>query len=497
MGGMKISNAAQMFSQSRIPPTDTLQQTGEAAFRFQKMMDWVSAYSTYGNGLQNSEVTDENVCAEQSSVEHYERYQYQDNEIKEQETEVRTVDRQDVEKLDDYAEEVKDILQDEFGVSEDQIEEAMQMLGMSNVDLLDTKQVTALVAQLTGCTDMSELLCSGEFLAVMQTVGQMSRELLQELGMTAEEVKQLWEMQAQADMGLKEEAEVLQTVEQTDNPLETFGESEYGTVPRAVEQTDNPPETFGQAENKEISMSSKDGSEGNTTISQQNRISQTQSLSGNTEEQSAMSQQEENDFMEFSSNQQSQADTVNANVNEAAVFGQQFTEVSYVQGTTANVMTYTQIDVNNIMSQIVEFSKVTVAEMETTLEMQLNPEQLGKIYMTVTSKDGVVSAQIMAQNEAVKEVLEAQLAELRQNMNDAGVKVEAVEVTVGSHEFERNLEQNAKQEERQAEEQEKVAKQTRRIRLNGLDELSGVMSEEETLVAQIMAEQGNSVDFTA
>ncbi len=81
-------------------------------------------------------------------------------------------------------------------------------------------------------------------------------------------------------------------------------------------------------------------------------------------------------------------------------------------------------------------------------------------------------------------------------MNDAGVRVEAVEVTIASHEFERNLEQNAGKEERQAEEQAK-AKQTRKIRLDDPEALSGVMSEEESLVAQMMADQGNSIDFTA
>ena len=35
------------------------------------------------------------------------------------------------------------------------------------------------------------------------------------------------------------------------------------------------------------------------------------------------------------------------------------------------------------------------------------------------------------------------------------------------------------------------------INLNELDGLSGLMTEEETLVAKMMAEQGNSVDFTA
>ena len=37
----------------------------------------------------------------------------------------------------------------------------------------------------------------------------------------------------------------------------------------------------------------------------------------------------------------------------------------------------------------------------------------------------------------------------------------------------------------------------RHINLNELDGLSGLMTEEETLVAKMMAEQGNSVDFTA
>ena len=156
-----------------------------------------------------------------------------------------------------------------------------------------------------------------------------------------------------------------------------------------------------------------------------------------------------------------------------------------------------QLDTLDLIRQVTEFTKVTVREAQTTMEMQLNPEHLGKIYIEVTTKEGNVSAHIMTQNELVKEALEAQMAELKQSMNQAGVKVDAVEVTVGSHEFEKNLEQNAKQDERQAEEQEKASPKTRRINLDELDELSGVMSEEEALVAQIMADHGNSVDYTA
>ena len=61
----------------------------------------------------------------------------------------------------------------------------------------------------------------------------------------------------------------------------------------------------------------------------------------------------------------------------------------------------------------------------------------------------------------------------------------------------RSRQLQAKQEEQQAEEREKAANATRHINLNELDGLSGLMTEEETLVAKMMAEQGNSVDFTA
>ena len=39
------------------------------------------------------------------------------------------------------------------------------------------------------------------------------------------------------------------------------------------------------------------------------------------------------------------------------------------------------------------------------MEMQLNPENLGKIYVQVTAKEGVVTAHLAVQNEIVKRSL--------------------------------------------------------------------------------------------
>jgi flagellar hook-length control protein FliK len=158
---------------------------------------------------------------------------------------------------------------------------------------------------------------------------------------------------------------------------------------------------------------------------------------------------------------------------------------------------YLSVDTMDLIEQIAENVRVSVSEGTTSMEMQLNPENLGKVYLQISAKEGVVNASITASNEAVRAALETQIADLRQSLNQAGVKVDAIEVTVASHEFEKNLEQNAGGEEQQGERQQEQTSQRRNIRLSSLDELSGVMTEEEALVAQIMRDNGNSVDLTA
>ena len=128
----------------------------------------------------------------------------------------------------------------------------------------------------------------------------------------------------------------------------------------------------------------------------------------------------------------------------------------------------------------------------------MNPENLGKLYLNISEREGVIRAQITVQNAAVKEALEVQLVELRQSLNQQGIKVDAIEVTVGAHEFEQNLEENAREEEQMQQQMQESKKGTRRsLNLNELDGLSGLMSEEEQLAAQIMKDNGNQVDLTA
>ena len=83
-------------------------------------------------------------------------------------------------------------------------------------------------------------------------------------------------------------------------------------------------------------------------------------------------------------------------------------------------------------------------------------------------------------------------------MKQSAQPLKRIEVTVASHEFEKNLEQNQESEKQQGErQQEQSGGRRRNLNLSSLDGLSGLMTEEETLAAQMMRDNGNSMDVTA
>lgn len=492
MGTSNISSVGKIFAQGQTTGTTAVANEEDVQIAFTEVMSQMT--NMVGSGLQtDSQImnADKNAVSLErtSATENYDRYQCRET-IKQQDSNADLAQKDVVsDKMDSYAKDVKDVLKEEFGVTDEQIEEAMENLGLTFADLMNPNQLATLVMELTGVESVSALLCDGDFLTVMQAVGELGENLLQELGVSADELTQLLaasNVQSDAEMtelmdGALEDAAVVET--------ETGAQTAFDATLNAEDQSVSEGQMVASDDTEESveivdERTAEDGTEDQMADESEAGLNEVESAFDKRNETSARNG--------AASGQESQM----ANGSNVAS-NQSMTEAVNVQQTAGTMEFSSQLDVNNIIRQIVEYSKVTLSNQATTMEMQLNPENLGKIYLEITSKDGVVSAHITAQNDIVKEALESQIVELRQNMNQAGVKVEAVEVTVGSHEFEKNLEQNAKQEERQAEEQEKAAKQTRRINLNELDELGGLMTEEENLVAQMMADQGNSVDFTA
>lgn len=106
---------------------------------------------------------------------------------------------------------------------------------------------------------------------------------------------------------------------------------------------------------------------------------------------------------------------------------------------TADVSEVNRVDGVDIVRQIIDSVRVNVTEKLQSLEINLNPENLGKLNLVVAAKDGIITASITTQNEAVKNAIENQITMLKEQLNNQGIKVQEVEVTVASHSFDADM----------------------------------------------------------
>lgn len=145
-----------------------------------------------------------------------------------------------------------------------------------------------------------------------------------------------------------------------------------------------------------------------------------------------------------------------------------------------------------IMNQILDYMKLQLNADTTNLEMQLHPASLGTLQIQLASKAGVVTANFIAQNEAVKAALEVQMVQLKEQFEEQGIKVESIQVTVQTHEFERNLDEQGRGRNQQPEKKNR----TRRINLNGSLSAEDSETEEITPLGRI-AVGSSTVEYTA
>lgn len=490
MGSANVSGIGAVMMPEQTAKSLTGSKEGDLKVGFMEMMSQMTLKTGSDTGSAEPDISGKKAGASDrvSGADSYDSNPYRRTEVK---TAERAVEHDTLEeKTQTYEENVREVLKDRLGVTDEELDAVMELLGITVAGLADPNQLAALVSELTGCQDMGELLCSGVFPEVLTEVRELTEALLGELDMTAEEFQQACAVLQQE----QPDAVEIPEMDADEVPL-AKQPNEQADGHRTVLKQDEKTVIEADAETPEILTEHAEMPE------EVKHTEKTVVTDETGQQQEQTDAQPETSVFGQETSQKQQSDMQgggNHMAEQAAVVGQgnqQAHATAEIPEQTANFTR--QMDTVDLIRQVADFARVTVRTAQTTMEMQLNPEHLGKIYLEVTSKAGSVSAHITAQNEAVKEVLESQIVELKQNMNQAGVKVDAVEVTVGNHEFERNLEQNGKQEERNAAEQEKTAAKTRKIDLNNLEELSGVMTEEESLVAQMMAEQGNSVDFTA
>lgn len=460
--------------------------TEEAAAVFASMMNQ-SAGNMQMAEPENTDLADVSNTAVDSSPsnEAYDRYQYKQNTVEKSEN-PSVSDKIDSakEELDGFEEDVVTAISEKLNVSAEDVQKALEDLGLTVFDLLNPKNLAVLAAQLTNTADTTELLMNADFQELLGDIGQMGSDLMKQLGIPMDQMDEFVMQMDQMDQMSRMDESVVQA----DAPdADSAGNAE------AAVQDENGENVLNQPIAEEANASAAKDSD---KSKEQKIIVEDLRDADSKEDASTLVKAVEADEKESPTMDFSKSENGNKMMPDGQQVMQQNVEQALRNDNSAQPISYTDIDVFDMIEQVARNVRVVLETDVSTMEMQLNPENLGKIYLHVSSKEGTVHAQIAAQNEIVKEALEMQIATLRENLSQAGVKVDAVEVTVASHEFERNLEQNEQGQGQNQDNEEKRASR-RNLNLDSLDELSGLMSEEEALVAQIMKDNGNSVDFTA
>ena len=362
---------------------------------------------------------------------------------------------------------------EDLGVDEDTVRSVMETLGLTAFGLMEPQNLVQLAVQLTDASTPEDLLFQPQFVDLMQEMQTLQTELMDELNLMPEEMQDLL-----AQMDIVEDP---QTLDGT-----TFAEAVEQLMPDKNENvlSDN----TADAQMQELLDAEPVVQKADVTVQQT-----AQEDAGQTGQESSNA-----DDLTQRGNEVHTGDRADTHATEQTpdmVFAPDLVmeeAVPQMEDTS-----YLSVDTMDLIEQFAENVKVSVSEGTSSVEMQLNPENLGKVYLQISSEQGTVRAQIAASEEAVKTALETQVAELRETLQQSGIKVDSIEVTVASHEFERNLEQGQSREFEEGQRQQEQQSQRRNINMSSLDELSSLMTEEEALVAQIMKDNGNSVDLTA
>lgn len=407
----------------------------------------------------------------------------------------------DEEKIKDLAEEISEItnqivdkIKSEFEVTDEEIEEAMEVLGLTIADLTKPTELRNLLMELTGTTDSIELLTNVELYDSVKEVTDFASNLFTEVAKDFSlSTEQLTEM---INTESFEEALNEVDVSVTSNEAETEADAEVVSEVTVDKTTDaalafensdkananetKPVESNNSNESEEVPIDT----EKKAPDKIEKPESFTQSSLMNDEAMNERSENRKSFNFDSSKNQEFTFNQTQAVTNQT---------VNTVGDIVETVTSYTTgTDTDNIMRQVTDYVKVHISEDVTKMEIELHPASLGTVNMQINSQNGQITAHLTVQNELVKSVLETQMIKLQETFDEQGTKVSAIEVTVAEYSLNSQSDNNYSEEQNGR----SYGSKKKGINLNEIGSLDE-LDEEEQLEAKVMEMNGSSVNYTA
>lgn len=328
-----------------------------------------------------------------------------------------------------------------LNVSVEEIEAAIQKLDMNMSDLLDENSVKNLVLKLESATEID--------LLINEELGQNIKDILENI------------------RGLLESVDIDNTIKTLDVDLTGDSEIITDTVSDENVETEVQPETFERP---------SDGAQ------KESGVPEIKSEYHSTASQTGQNQSQSGDDRGGQQMTSADARTIDGIAQALANAVNNSGQIGEFEG---------DVQAADIVRQVVEQIKTNINDKIRSLEIRLNPENLGRVQISVTTKNGVMQAQIIAETEAAKNAIEGSLALLKETFNENELKVEAVEVMVATYDFFKE-EQDAGNDQS---EQKKSSHGGNSENIND-DIVDEELSEAQQLEKDMMQQAGNSVSYS-
>ncbi|MCR5431925.1 MAG: flagellar hook-length control protein FliK [Lachnospiraceae bacterium] len=344
-------------------------------------------------------------------------------------------------------------------VTVDELEGSYEQLDFSFEDMIDVQKLPQLMLNLEKCEDLSQVLCEEAPAQIYTDLKEALNEMFETVKLTAEELTGLVTQEMFANKAA--ELEILPkgfvklitgNEENTDEVIKTGSNETKQDIPEFTVTRESETNNFEGSKNEE-----------NTDLTSELKTSQD---TRNTETKKTETNDGFEEFIKGLENAVRISDTK---------------EIPMIDG---------KPDVREIVMRVVDAIKVNLSPDKTSIELSLSPQSLGKISLTITSKDGTLTARIATENEVTKQAIESQLEVLKETITQQGVRVEAIEVSVSGFTFADS--NNAQKGETENDEKKTGAAGRKQVR----DGEAGTSVAESAPATEITPE-GSTVNFVA
>lgn len=349
-----------------------------------------------------------------------------------------------------------------LNIQPEELQNAMETLNLEVGDLVDRNNMASLVLMLNGSNDISDMLVDNGMLETFNELNDFVADTLNTAGINPEDFKSMIENAAQ-----EEENDVLS--------LETENEVR---VEKPVEKTETVV--------KEDSTLQVDNEENNVP-----EVSVVKHEDSNNTGTGESSENDDQDVFYEKTEDNTLPKPVRTERNDVNIAENFVRNLEMAVEGTEEIQENVP-DIREIVYQVVDRIRVDISPDNTSMEMQLNPENLGRVSINISSKEGVMTAQINTENRQAREAIESQLQILKDNIEAKGIRVEAVEVRISDF----NLSDSRNSDNSSEEYENRSQGRSRRNRGFNVDE-ANEDTEAERIENEVLVSTGSTVSYRA